>query len=71
MIHKRDRALMILFFAFLAFLLGLAGNEDNKTVGMSRINKEEAAVRHQQDRDDRAAWALFKMEDGGMPCEKR
>ena len=52
---------MILFFAFLAFLLGLAGHEDNKTVGMSRITKEETAVRHQQDRDDRAAWELFKL----------
>ena len=53
---------MILFFAFLAFLLGLAGNEEVKTAGMSWITKEEAAVRHQQDRDDRAAWELFKLE---------
>ena len=56
---QNKELLAILIIVLTVIALGLAGNEEVKTSGMSRITKEEAAVRHQQDRDDAAAMSLF------------
>ena len=51
--------LAILIMGLMIIALGLAWKDEAKTVAMPRITKEEAAVRHQQDRDDAAAMSLF------------